>query len=434
MKLSEFNIISKYGEKLLVFNSLKGSLLCVNDRIDIKNLLNGNLSELNSNKLQTLIDNGIVVDDDLEDIMAQKKLFDYIYDNRLELVIMPTMQCNFRCVYCYEDFKMGSMSEDALKSLIKYLYRTLSRHSGLVIDWFGGEPLLALSQMEKISEQAIKLCSYLKIPYYSYITTNGYLLTPKNMQKLLKMHIYNIQITIDGNEEFHNKNRVLVNGEDTFKRIIDNLTYIRDNINNPALNISIRCNLSKSSLNDIPNFMNQLNDWFGKDKRFSFYFHPIENWGGNSIKHMQRDLLNGADLFFETLSKCKSKIEIRNDFKKLSLMPICNTSKINRFVIDPKLNIYKCSLYRNDPCNQIGKLENGKMILDEKKVAHWSFNIIENYEKCKNECQSYANCFAKLCPYKMNERNSFKCMDNVSKISKILELDYKYSSEKYINI
>ncbi len=435
MKLSKFNIISYFGEKLLVFNSLYGSFCCINKEKDIKNFLKSNLYKLNSEQIDELTDKGIIVEDNIaEEIIANKKLYDFIYDNRLELVIMPTMQCNFRCSYCYEDFKMGAMDEKAIKSIIKYLYHTLNKHSGLIIDWFGGEPLLSLSQMEKISNQAIKLCSALKIPYYSCITTNGYLLTPENIHKLLKMRVYNMQITIDGSESYHNKNRSLVNGNPTFKRIINNLLYIRDNINSPALQISIRCNLSKSSINDIPNFMNQLDNWFGKDRRFKFYFHPIEDWGASSIKHIYNDLLNGADLFFEVLSKCQSKINIKNDFRKLSLMPVCSTTKVNRFVIDPELNVYKCSLYRNDPCNQIGKLDNGQMNLDETKVANWSFSVIKNYDTCKKECQAYANCFAKLCPYKMNESNDFKCIDNVSKLSKILELDYKFSSEKYINI
>ena len=210
MKLSKFNIISYFGEKLLVFNSLYGSFCCINKEKDIKNFLKSNLYKLNSEQIDELTDKGIIVEDNIaEEIIANKKLYDFIYDNRLELVIMPTMQCNFRCSYCYEDFKMGAMDEKAIKSIIKYLYHTLNKHSGLIIDWFGGEPLLSLSQMEKISNQAIKLCSALKIPYYSCITTNGYLLTPENIHKLLKMRVYNMQITIDGSESYHNKNRSL---------------------------------------------------------------------------------------------------------------------------------------------------------------------------------------------------------------------------------
>ena len=29
----------------------------------------------------------------------------------LELIILPTEKCNFRCTYCYEDFELGKMPE-----------------------------------------------------------------------------------------------------------------------------------------------------------------------------------------------------------------------------------------------------------------------------------------------------------------------------------
>lgn len=434
MQLSKFNIMSKNNNKLLIYNSLKSSFIQVKSQKDISNLLSSNFSELSTAQINLLVDSGIIVDTSKEDILAQKKLFDYIYDNNLELVIMPTVQCNFRCSYCYEDFQMKPLDDAGVKSIVKYLHRVLSQHSSLAIDWFGGEPLLALDQMEKITEQALKCCSRLKIPYYSSITTNGYLLTPENIRKLLKMHVYSMQITVDGCERSHNRNRPLANGKPTFKTIINNLLYIRDNIKSPYLKIAIRCNLSKSSLTDIPEFMDKLNEWFGADPRFNFYFHPIEDWGGNNVKKIKEDLLNGADSFFEILYNCQSKIKIENYFKRLSFMPVCNSIKVNRYVIDPALNIFKCSLYRASSNNQIGKLENGKMNIDKEKAAYWSFDTIMNYDLCVKNCPSYANCFARLCPYKMNGNTLFKCRGQTDKISKLLDIDYKFSPQKYIEI
>ena len=114
------------------------------------------------------------------------KYYDKIYDKMLSLTIMPTELCNFRCRYCYEKFEKGKMQEDIYKGIVKYLQKNLSSYSGLDISWFGGEPLLALDIIEKMSTDIYELCKLLKKPYMAGMTTNGYLLTPEVVERLLK--------------------------------------------------------------------------------------------------------------------------------------------------------------------------------------------------------------------------------------------------------
>ena len=64
-------------------------------------------------------------------------------EDHLHLIVMPTEKCNFRCVYCYEDFSIGRMKRaviDGVKALIR---RRVASLSSLEIQWFGGEPTLA---------------------------------------------------------------------------------------------------------------------------------------------------------------------------------------------------------------------------------------------------------------------------------------------------
>ena len=50
---------------------------------------------------------------------------------------------------------------------------------------------------------------------HAQITTNGYLLDVETFKKLLKCNIYSYEITLDGFESDHNKNRPLKNGDPT---------------------------------------------------------------------------------------------------------------------------------------------------------------------------------------------------------------------------
>ena len=53
---------------------------------------------------------------------SKKQLLNSLSNEKFQLIIFPTEQCNFRCVYCYEDFEIGKMPRwlvDATKVLIK---------------------------------------------------------------------------------------------------------------------------------------------------------------------------------------------------------------------------------------------------------------------------------------------------------------------------
>ena len=57
-------------------------------------------------------------------------------------IILPTLGCNARCVYCYEEgMKPVTMTPETVEQVIRYI---LDTHEGdkVHLSWFGGEPLL----------------------------------------------------------------------------------------------------------------------------------------------------------------------------------------------------------------------------------------------------------------------------------------------------
>ena len=83
-------------------------------------------------------------------------MFDkYDYNKSLELTLLPTEKCNFRCTYCYEDFLIGKMKpwiRSGVKSLIEKRVDMGLRN--LNLSWFGGEPLLAKDVLFEIADFA----------------------------------------------------------------------------------------------------------------------------------------------------------------------------------------------------------------------------------------------------------------------------------------
>ena len=80
----------------------------------------------------------------------------------MQLTIMPTEQCNFRCIYCYESFEKGKMTKQIADAIVIYIEKNISNYKGIKIDWFGGEPLLAMDIIEYISDKVIAICKKYK--------------------------------------------------------------------------------------------------------------------------------------------------------------------------------------------------------------------------------------------------------------------------------
>lgn len=91
-----------------------------------------------------------------------------------------------------------------------------------VFGFYGGEPLLNFGLIKKI-------VNYIKTIYEGEIilniTTNGSLLTP-DISDWLMDNNFSIVVSLDGNEEEHNRKRVYDNNNKTFDDVFNNITYL----------------------------------------------------------------------------------------------------------------------------------------------------------------------------------------------------------------
>jgi uncharacterized protein len=96
----------------------------------------------------------------------QEQVLASLSDAALNLILLPTEKCNFRCTYCYEDFVVGRMQSDTLLGIRRLLERRAPQLSFLDIEWFGGEPMLASDIVEEISAHCCELAE--QYPSLSY--------------------------------------------------------------------------------------------------------------------------------------------------------------------------------------------------------------------------------------------------------------------------
>ena len=130
MKVSFYNIFFTYEDKIIGYNSISDNFIILEQIL--YDLYKSSISE---NRIQDLpnyhetfyndlLSNGFVIEDSKDELELIKNISyetDFNEEN-FELIINPTMNCNFKCWYCYEThIKKSKMTEDTIKNIIKYV-------------------------------------------------------------------------------------------------------------------------------------------------------------------------------------------------------------------------------------------------------------------------------------------------------------------------
>lgn len=248
MKLSRYNIEKKEDKSCLIYNTVTSAILELDTDYEKSYYEMKEGKKCSKPDLESaLLEGGMLVEDDKDEfaeLLIRNKI-ERFADSNLTLTIAPTMACNFCCPYCYEKGReyitMSETVQDQLTSQLKEKYQHIHE---LTVSWYGGEPLLAIETIEKLTKK-IKSVLPLGCKYNADMVTNGYKLTRRVAEKLKDMDIHYIQVTLDGSKQAHDSRRILHNHQPTFEHILDNIRECAD-----ILNISIRINVDKTNINE----------------------------------------------------------------------------------------------------------------------------------------------------------------------------------------
>lgn len=349
---------------------------------------------------QFLIDGGFLIPADKdEQLETEIHQLDYIYDNKLHLVVHVTKDCNFRCKYCFIDFKHQKMEPCIQDGVVDYIRKNIAQYSGVYISWFGGEPLMGMDVIENISKKVIEICKRAKKPYVAGITTNGYLLTPENIKKLVSLKVYSYCITLDGLKESHDNQRVLVNGKTTFDRIVSNLRYIKNEIKFKYLCVCIRTNFTSTTLENIDEYLDFFNSEFGDDNRFVPLFKLASDWGGERINELRSKLLdsNAIKLIYDSVLKQSTPMYINNITELNFGGMTCNAVRRNKYTVSTDGMIAKCDTVCDETA--IGYIDSKGWHFDRAKEAQWLLSYKIRNNECA-VCRFRYMCFQGSCPKK----------------------------------
>lgn len=253
---SRFNFLIRTasGDNWL-YNSYSNCLLKIDDALfdDLKKielaceLTKDKLIVFSSEEISYFKKNYILTNDDdaLVEVLHTHSMSRLFSRKTLVLTIAPTQCCNFACTYCFEKWRnsaaMTDQTEDSIIRYIQYMRDNYALET-INITWYGGEPLMQsrriLSLSKRIKDLGLTINENLLI-------TNGYFFSKNLIEELYEVGITQIQITIDGLKEIHDKRRPLINGDGTFDVIINNLDNHFAGKYRDQFTIAVRVNIDK---------------------------------------------------------------------------------------------------------------------------------------------------------------------------------------------
>ena len=105
-----------------------------------------------------------------------------------------------------------------------------SNEEEIRITFYGGEPLLSTERIVSISQKIRSFWENKGLKYSFSLVTNGTLLTPAIIDRLLQLGLKSAKVTVDGPKEVHDAFRPFKSGAGSFDVIVRNISDVCDRI------------------------------------------------------------------------------------------------------------------------------------------------------------------------------------------------------------
>ena len=266
----------------------------------------------------------------------------------LDLCIAPTYACNFRCPYCYEQGHNaigGVMGDDVIDAICAFIEEryTASPFVQMFVQWYGGDPSLALASVEKLSQKLIAFCDEREILYSAMMLSNCNLIDASAVELLVRCRITEMFITVDGPEEIHNARRVAADGSNSFQKQLEAARLCKRS----GINVRANMNLDKVNLQHYPEIAAFLENELEIELTTTMLCDYGHFYGTRKFKKPDFDLFTheeyahfSHDAFVKAGFTARQLREIFYPARRF-----CRGQRHAYYVIDVRGDVYKCDGY-----------------------------------------------------------------------------------------
>lgn len=266
----QYVLKQKCNDGILLYNVLSCEMICMaDDKAGAESAF------------EELIKKWFLVPEKFEDFSFAKKIkrirqLVYKTDTHKKLTapvdrfwILTTTECNARCFYCHESgipriSMSGKIADDVLDYILKHGTPKIR------IMWYGGEPLMNMTVIDRISKGLLEH----GIKFNSNMISNGYLFDNESVYKAKTLwNLDEVQITLDGLEKTYNEVKSYVRKDDRspFYVILDNIEALLQQ----KIRVKIRMNLDEYNTDELFALTDLLLERFNHYKNCSIYSAPL---------------------------------------------------------------------------------------------------------------------------------------------------------------
>lgn len=303
--------------------------------------------------------------------------------------------CNLACTYCYahEHSPMKMSEEIAIKAVE---LGALSKEP-FVIQFTGGEPLLAVDIMETVAKYVEKH----QIPALMQVQSNGTLITKEIAQFLKSYHIA-VGISLDGRPDVNDRTRVFKDGSGTSPKILEGIRILGE----CGIEIGITCTVTHENSQYLSGIV-EMAYYLGSVRRLGFDLLRGQGRGASLAELDPSSITAGVKGAFETARKLEMLTgkplilsQLENVEKQVS-NPLggfshCHAMRGEAAYVDPHGRIYGCASLVGHEEYLLGHVRTGiESNLQVKMIS----KIEQRMSRCKT-CSDFnlcgGGCYARL--------------------------------------
>lgn len=355
----------------------------------------------------------------------------------MEISITVTTSCNLNCSYCYQGTHdtCSNLTEDKAFKIANTIIHSLemSGDKQLNILFIGGEAIIRFRIIEYfVNLMNEKLSNWDGTIKYS-ITTNGTIIN-NHIIEFLQKNKFDVSISIDGDQESHDKNRIDRNSNGTYERAMNNAIKL----NNSNIDSTIRMTIAPESAHKLcDNIIHLYNNGF---KIIAPVCDYLADWNDQQIIDLFNNYVSLGNWYLDLTGEISISCFDGRFYSLLTRKGLfCKAGLGDHYIFAVDGTIFPCNYVSGKNEFMLGNL-NSQKSYNEKMEIYRKYVSSNPDSECTN-CEAKLFCHGRKCGFLnyistgyLNTVMPFLCKHERFMFSFLCEMIVKIGTSRYHEI